>query len=365
MPRGRGSLCSTTLRITTKRAVPFRKFRNHVCRNGGTNAAARNAFDGAHTSWVCARRSRSLLLSSAFKFSYSSRPIRSSVSGGSFFTSNNRHSENCGSAGYCSSGFAVASVGVTHSPPLVIGATGGSGTRVIERIAKHAGYNLGRRLNSSEDALEFYSFHDIWINPFVSAQGRGEAMTPWQSARMKEDFHAALARHIPEAERRGKRWGWKAPRSIYLLPFLSAQFPQLKFIHVLRDGRDMALSQNQNQLRKHGRAVLGWRERLFRSTPERSVLLWEKVNSQAADYGKTSLRESYLRVRFEDLCAKPLDTTAQILNFLEAAVDPEPITRAEITPPRSLGRWKTCSPAIISKLEATAATSLHRFGYLE
>ena len=259
----------------------------------------------------------------------------------------------------------MASVGVANFAPLVIGATGGSGTRVIARIAKLAGYNLGTKLNSAEDSLAFYSFHETWINPFVSARRRGQALTPWQSARMKEDFHAALASHIPEAERRGARWGWKTPRSIYLLSFLHAQFAQLKFIHVMRDGRDMALSQNQNQLRKHGRAVLSWGERLFGSMPERSVLLWEKVNSQAADYGETGLRESYLRVRFEDLCAKPLKTTAQILNFLEAAVDPEPITRAEITPPRSLGRWKTCSPAIIGKLEATAATSLHRFGYLE
>src|SRR5213079_372124 len=150
-----------------------------------------------------------------------------------------RHPEIAGSGGYCSSAFAVASVGVANFAPLVIGATGGSGTRVIARIAKHAGYNLGSRLNSSEDALEFYSFHDAWINPFVSAQRRDEAMTPWQSARMKEDFYAALARHIPEAERRGTRWGWKAPRSIYLLPFLHAECPHTKFIHLLRDGRDM------------------------------------------------------------------------------------------------------------------------------
>jgi hypothetical protein len=259
----------------------------------------------------------------------------------------------------------VASVGVANFAPLVIGATGGSGTRVIARIAKLAGYNLGAKLNSAEDALEFYSFHDHWINPFVSARRRGKTMTPWQSARMKEDFRAALARHIPETERRGARWGWKAPRSIYLLAFLHAQFAQLKFIHVLRDGRDMALSQNQNQIRKHGPAVLSWGERLFRSVPERSVLMWEKVNSQAADYGETSLRQNYLRVRFEDLCAKPLETTVQILNFLEATIDPEPIARTEITPPGSLGRWRTCSPQIVSKLEATAATSLRRFGYLE
>ena len=167
--------------------------------------------------------------------------------------------------------------------PLVIGATGGSGTRVIARIAKLAGYNLGAKLNSAEDALEFYSFHDRWINPFVSAQRHREKVTSWQSARMKEDFHAALARHIPEAERRGTRWGWKAPRSIYLLPFLSTQFPKLKFIHLLRDGRDMAFSQNQNQLRKHQRAVLAWRERVFRSVPERSILLWERINLNCAN----------------------------------------------------------------------------------
>src|SRR2546428_13843071 len=126
----------------------------------------------------------------------------------------------------------------------------------------------------------------------------------------------------------------------------------------MRYGRDMALGQNQNQLRRHGRVVLRWGERLFGSIPERSVLLWEKVNSQAADYGKTRLRESYLRVRFEDLCAKPLETTAQILNFLEAAVDSQPIPRAEIKPPRKLGRWETWSPASISNVEAAAAGSL-------
>lgn len=258
----------------------------------------------------------------------------------------------------------MASVGVTHLAPLVIGATGGSGTRVIARIAKYAGYNLGSRLNSSEDALEFYSFHDTWINPFVSSQRRGESVTPWQSARMKEDFHAALARHIPEAERRGTRWGWKAPRSIYLLPFLHAQFAQLKFIHLLRDGRDMALSPNQNQLRKHGRAVLSWRERLLHSRAEGSMLLWADVNLHAADYGEASLRENYLRVHFEDLCAKPLEATAQIVNFLGAPIDPEPIAQTEITAPKTLGRWRDCSPRIISRLETLAATSLRRFGYL-
>jgi hypothetical protein len=249
--------------------------------------------------------------------------------------------------------------------PLIIGATGGSGTRVIARIARHAGYNLGTKLNESEDALEFYSFHDLWVNPWFSADSGGLKLTPWQTARMKEDFYAALARHIPEAERRGTRWGWKAPRSIYLFSFLHGEFPRSKFIHVLRDGRDMALSPNQNQLRKHGNAVLSLRERFFHSTAERSMLLWDRVNIAAADFGEVQLRENYLRVRFEDLCNEPLATTTRILNFLEAQVDPEPIARAEIAPPESLARWRNCSPRIISKLEHAGAAGLRRFSYLE
>src|SRR5207249_11320798 len=150
-----------------------------------------------------------------------------------------RHPEIAGSGGYCSSAFAVASVGVANFAPLVIGATGGSGTRVIARIAKLAGYNLGTKLNSAEDSLAFYSFHETRINPFVSARRRGQALTPWQSARMKEDFNAALASHIHEAQRRRARWDWTTPRSTYLLSFLHAQVPQLKFIHDMRDGRDM------------------------------------------------------------------------------------------------------------------------------
>jgi Sulfotransferase family len=159
-------------------------------------------------------------------------------------------------------------------------------------------------------------------------------------------------------------WGWKAPRSVYLLPFLHGQFPNLKFIHVIRDGRDMALSGNQNQLNKHGAAVLGWSERLFRSKPERSILLWERVNLHAAEFGESKLHQDYLRVRFEDLCEKPVETTAHVIKFLGARNDPEAVARAEISPPSTLQRWRTYPPALIAKLEQLGGDSLRKFGYL-
>ncbi|BCW93430.1 MAG: hypothetical protein KatS3mg007_1324 [Thermoanaerobaculum sp.] len=67
-------------------------------------------------------------------------------------------------------------------------------------------------------------------------------------------------RPLVSEQRGGARysaWGWKEPRSIYLLPFWNELMPSLRFIHVIRDGRDMAFSANQNQLRKHGKCILG------------------------------------------------------------------------------------------------------------
>ena len=247
----------------------------------------------------------------------------------------------------------------------MIGATGGSGTRVIARLARHAGYDLGRNLNEAEDALEFYSFHETWINPFVSAEVRGRALSREQAEQMEQEFQAALERHHPSNSQTIQQWGWKAPRSIYLLPFLHRQLPNFKFIHLLRDGRDMVLSANQNQLRKHAAAILTWPERLFRSEPERALLLWARANVRAAEFGETTLRDNYFRVRFEDLCASPVETTAGIMNFLGApGVDSEAIARIEISPPSTLQRWRSYPAPLIARLEAVGRDALRKFGYL-
>jgi hypothetical protein len=248
---------------------------------------------------------------------------------------------------------------------LIIGATGGSGTRIVARLARHAGYDLGRHLNASEDALEFYSFHDRWINRFFGSADRHVALPASEAERMGQEFQQALERHLSGSATDSARWGWKAPRSIYLLPFLHAQFPQVKFIHVIRDGRDMAFSKNQNQLRKHGRAVLNWRERWFYPVPIRSLLLWERVNLRAAEYGEGRIRENYYRVRFEDLCQAPVETTKQIMQFLAADVDAESVARAEIAPPSSIGRWRAHPAPLIVRMESVAAISLRKFGYLK
>jgi len=233
----------------------------------------------------------------------------------------------------------------------------------MARLAQRAGYNLGANLNASEDALAFSPFHDSWINRFIAAEQSGRSLSASAAQRMEQDFRSALEKHLPGAIT--LRWGWKAPRTVYLLPFIHAQFPDCKFIHVLRDGRDMAFSKNQNQLRKHGCAVLKWNERWFNPQPLLSIRLWERVNLLAADYGEAHLKENYHRVRFEDLCYKPASTIDGIMKFLGAEIDIESAIRAEISPPASIGRWRRRPPQLVARLERAAAVSLRKFGYLD
>lgn len=245
--------------------------------------------------------------------------------------------------------------------PNVIGATGGSGTRVLARIARRGGMFTGTRLNESEDAIDFGDYSDRWVNAFVPYRGSGAP--PALLSRMTRDLESVLESHCAPLGESVRPWGWKEPRSIYLLPFLHEQFPSMRFLHVVRDGRDMAFSANQNQLRKHGPAMLKWSERL-RGRPFRSITLWSRVNLWAAEYGESRMSGRYLRVRFEDLCDEPAPQIERIFGFFGLSGDARRVAELEVSPPRTLGRWREARPRSLTALTRTAHPALEKFGYL-
>jgi len=244
--------------------------------------------------------------------------------------------------------------------PNVIGATGGSGTRVVARIVRHGGMFIGTDLNSSEDAIGFGEYSDRWINTFMSCQ---DSNSPF-AGKMVEDLRNLVEKHCSPVNKSGQPWGWKEPRSIYLLPFFHNQFPALRFLHVVRDGRDIAFSKNKNQLKKHGRVLLSLPER-FMSTPVKAITLWSRINLRVADYGETRLGNRYLRIRFEDLCAQPVPTVERILALFGLAGDPAEIAKIEVASPSTIGRWQSQSPQTLAKVIRAGEVALSRFGYVE
>jgi hypothetical protein len=243
--------------------------------------------------------------------------------------------------------------------PRIIGATGGSGTRIVARIVREAGLYTGTNRNDYEDALDFAGFSDRWINTFAP-QGL-ESLPDEVRREMLVDLEAVVQTHLLQRPPEAVGWGWKEPRSIYLLPFFHDVMPKLRFLHFIRDGRDMAFSENQNQLNWHGEAVLT-PEELKRKKVARSLTLWSRVNTGAARYGEERLGGQYLRVRFEDLCGDPTATIQQIFDFFGLEGDVEQ-AGAAVRPPDTLGRWRKRRRGVLEELQRVGEPALSRLGY--
>jgi hypothetical protein len=244
--------------------------------------------------------------------------------------------------------------------PCLIGGTGGSGTRVFARIVRRGGLFVGANLNVFEDAVDLAAYSDRWINTFM--EWRARPLPPGFEADMRRDLDAVLSCHLAPLAGAPRPWGWKEPRCIYLLPFFHERFPALRFLHVLRDGRDMVYSPNQNQLTKHGPTVLRPAEAAW-PQPVRSIALWGRLNLLTADYGKRYLAGRYLRVRFEDLCADLVPAIGQVLEFFDLRGDAAEIAREEVRVPESLGRWRAHDAETLAALHRVAGKALARFGY--
>jgi Sulfotransferase family len=242
--------------------------------------------------------------------------------------------------------------GMTAAGPGVIGATGGSGTRVLARIVQRGGMFIGTDRNRSEDALDFGALSDRWVNAVAAGERPPELVA---------ELRALVARQARARDAAHRAWGWKEPRSIYLVPLLDKELPGFRFLHLVRDGRDMAYSDNQVQLRKHGDALLGQGAGMTETL--RSISLWNDVNLRAADYGEERLRARYLRLRFEDLCREPEAAVREIFGFFGLEGDVERIAAEEVAAPETLGRWRLQDASAVGALERRAGAALARFGY--
>jgi hypothetical protein len=235
---------------------------------------------------------------------------------------------------------------------------GGSGTRVFTRIARHAGLFMGGNVDRQEDSRSMSPFYNDFANVYLLATG---GLTAEARDALCSRFRECLDDHLEGLPDPDHPWGIKNSRSILMLPLWHEQFPSMRFLHVIRSGLDMAYSETDSQVRRHGEAVLGAAADF--TDAERMVLWWARVNARAADYGEAELGERYLRVRLEDLCATPKRIVRDLFDFFQAE---GPIRRAvaEVEPPATLQRWRDRPEDETARLLEVGRDSLERFGYV-
>jgi hypothetical protein len=276
-------------------------------------------------------------------------------------------------------------VASAEQAPIVIFGTGGSGTRVLQLLADRAGYFMGANLNAPGDSLEVGQFMQRWLNRYLTKSNWIEEM--WRESgpekfgrprAMANDFRSAIQSHRAGLQDADAPWGWKSPKTILMLPFVHEMYPAMKAVHLVRDGRDMAFSRNQNQVRAKGRKVLSAAD-LEQRRPIRSIKFWARVNVAAARYGRTRFANgNYLRLRYEDVCSDPGEAVIRLLDFLDCPASRESMraVAAEVVQPSAsttgsrMGRrpsWKEKkekNPALAEEIQRAGADALREFGYL-
>jgi len=263
-------------------------------------------------------------------------------------------------------------VSLPYPQPVVIFGTGGSGTRVLKVLTDESGYFLGTNLNRAGDALDIGHFMRRWLDRYLGKTDWIGTMVSGSDKRrfgyplaMAEDFADTLSDHREAIDDPQARWGWKAPRTILIFPFVHELFPGMRAIHLVRDGRDMAYSKNQQQMRRHAPQLL---DRPENEQPEhlRSIAFWARVNLAAARYGETRLGGNYLRMRYEDVCRDPSMVAVQLLDFIDSPASQESmreVAMEKIRPSTSIGRWREHDSAEIEALEEVGGEALRKFGY--
>lgn len=165
------------------------------------------------------------------------------------------------------------------------------------------------------------------------------------------------------------RWGDKTPGYALHLPLLGRIFGTAQFVHVIRDGRDVALSARK----KWGRG---------RWYMDNYYLLrnWVQHVEQGRKAGHGLPANRYLEVRYEDLVQEPEPAIRAICDFLgesfhPAMLDHTELARRQVTPgghvevwqpisTASVGRWQTrMSPFWQKVADRVAGSTLAACGY--
>lgn len=208
--------------------------------------------------------------------------------------------------------------GARRSAPFFVVGAQRSGTTLL-RLMLHSHPDLAVPFESDfiprfHDRLDEYGdledrenlerlLADIADNPFVD---RGDLLSDpdWfleQDIRSYPELvDAVFSRYARREDKR--RWGDKTPGYVTDLDVLRDLFPACQVIHLVRDGRDVALSL---------RSVSWGTDHLLRAAED-----WRWKTMLGHKMGRMLGEKDYRLVRFEDLVAEPEATLRDVCDFL-------------------------------------------------
>lgn len=260
--------------------------------------------------------------------------------------------------------------------PVVVVGRPRSGSRIVARMLVAAGIRLGRDLDP--DSCDDMSIWQRLAAPFLTSR-HFPLHAAWDDdAALARDCRAwlddALVRSFGERRPSGA-WGWKYCESALFMPVLKRLLPEARFVHIVRDGRDVCVSSDgyfqlsgpvparwdvplvdgrRPAYREFCRAVTfgdarttSWRGidlMDLRGCLEHRFLLqmqsWVHCVTTARRYGRELGGNDYTEMSYEALCGDPARATRELRAWLGGAPGvPGDAVPAGVDRTR-IGRWR-------------------------
>lgn len=144
------------------------------------------------------------------------------------------------------------------------------------------------------------------------------------------------------------RWAVYDPDNVHYIRQIKRDLPGALFVHIVRDGRDIALSLSK----MGGFRPFPWDRRARGLLP--TALYWEWMVEQGRRYGR-EIPGDYFEVHYEDLVSEPRRTLASLGEFLDHDLDYDRIQRVR------LGRVGDSNSSFKTEPEDVSANPVNRW----
>lgn len=244
--------------------------------------------------------------------------------------------------------------------PIIVGGSSGSGTRVLVWLLQGCGVYMGyddymRAVHEPCDSIPMAS----WIVHYNTKWLLGEEI---DFAKMERGFYTSLDLHMAH-KRDEKIWGWKNPQNMDLVNWYHYPFPKAKYIHVIRDGRDIA--EYWMHVGMSGMYNKFIPDAMQENPDEVNFMwFWNRNNMRIISYCENELPEDqYMFLRLEDISVDPASYGEKVRKFIGA----ESFESHKVSPiylPESVGRHKGIEKELLSYMTEAGKDALSFFGYI-
>jgi hypothetical protein len=248
--------------------------------------------------------------------------------------------------------------------PIFVGGEGRSGTTLLRvMLDAHPAIACGPESHFLQDP-RFKEFHHHFRGKWWKrAEGFGYALSDMDD--LVRDFVRGWFETY--MRRRGKRrWADKTPSTIRDLPYLWELFPTAKFVHMIRDGRDVCCSMLEQK----------WGPDDVDDAAKRWVAAIEAGAVHRGDVNR------YMEIRYEDLVQQPERELRRLCTWIGEDFDPAMLRHEQADhdlAPRTessahqvekplytsaLGRWRRdLAPKDLKRFLKIAGPTLRSLGY--